>query len=87
MTAYRQEAIRCLRLLGDGPLAVRSMRAAGTVPNAGRILVADYYGWFERVARGTYGLTPAGRRRSPRSRPRPCARPREPEPAVPEAEA
>ena len=30
------------------------------MPNAGRILVADYYGWFERVARGTYGLTPAG---------------------------
>jgi len=60
MTAYRQEAIRCLRLLGDGPLPVRSLRATGTVPNAGRILVADYYGWFERVARGTYGLTPAG---------------------------
>ena len=60
MTAYRQEAIRCLRLLGDGPLPVSSLRATGTVPNAGRILVADYYGWFERVARGTYGLTPAG---------------------------
>ena len=60
MTAYRQEAIRCLRLLGDGPLAVRSLRATGTVPNAGRILAADHYGWFERVARGTYGLTPAG---------------------------
>jgi hypothetical protein len=60
MTAYRQEAIRCLRLLGDGPQPIRSMRATGSVPNAGRILAADYYGWFERVARGTYGLTPAG---------------------------
>ena len=39
---------------------MRSLRATGTVPNAGRILAADYYGWFERVARGTYGLTPAG---------------------------
>ena len=60
MTAYRQEAIRCLRLLADGPRPVRELRATGTVPNAGRILAADYYGWFERVARGTYGLTPAG---------------------------
>ena len=60
MTAYRQEAIRCLRLLDGGPLTVRSLRATGTVPNAGRILAADYYGWFERVARGTYGVTPAG---------------------------
>jgi hypothetical protein len=60
MTAYRQEAIRCLRLLAGGPQPVRVLRATGTVPNAGRILVADYYGWFERVARGTYGLTPAG---------------------------
>lgn len=61
MTAYRQEAIRCARLLGEGPLAVRELRAAGTVPNAGSILRADVYGWFERVARGTYALTPAGR--------------------------
>jgi hypothetical protein len=60
MTAYRQEAIRCLRLLADGPRPVQVLRATGTVPNAGRILVADYYGWFERVSRGTYGLTPAG---------------------------
>jgi hypothetical protein len=60
MTAYRQEAIRCLRLLGEGPLPIRSIRATGNVPNAGRILAADYYGWFERVGRATYGLTPAG---------------------------
>jgi hypothetical protein len=60
MTAYRQEAIRCARLLAGGPLAVRSVRSDGTVPNAGRILADDYYGWFERVSRGTYALTPAG---------------------------
>jgi hypothetical protein len=60
MTAYRQEAIRCLQLLADGPLPVRAVRVAASAPNAGRILAADYYGWFERVTRGTYGLTPAG---------------------------
>jgi hypothetical protein len=61
MTAYRQEALRCARLLDGGPLTLRELRAAGDVPNAGPILQADVYGWFERVARGTYALTPAGR--------------------------
>jgi hypothetical protein len=61
MTAYRQESLRCARLLEAGPLPVRELRASGTAPNAARILQADVYGWFERVARGTYGLSPAGR--------------------------
>ncbi len=61
MTAYRQEALRLARLLEEGPLTLRALRAAGDVPNAGPILQADVYGWFERVARGTYLLTPAGR--------------------------
>lgn len=61
MTAYRQEALRCVRLLGPAPMTLRDLRAAGDVPNAGPILQADVYGWFERVARGTYALTPAGR--------------------------
>jgi len=33
-----------------------------TVPNAAKILRHDYYGWFERVERGVYALSPAGRR-------------------------
>jgi hypothetical protein len=61
MTAYRQEALRCARLLEAAPMTLRELRAAGDVPNAGPILQADVYGWFERVARGTYALTPAGR--------------------------
>lgn len=61
MTAYRQESLRCARLLEAGPLPVREIRASGAAPNAARILQSDVYGWFERVARGTYGLTPAGR--------------------------
>jgi len=61
MTAYRQEALRCARLLADGPMALRSMRAAADVPHAGGIVRDDVYGWFERVERGTYALTPAGR--------------------------
>ena len=60
MTAYRQEALRCARLLESGPLAIRAMRALGDVPHAGAILRDDVYGWFERVERGTYALTPRG---------------------------
>jgi hypothetical protein len=61
MTAYRQQAIRCLSLLADGPLTLRAMRASGDVPDAAGILQRDVYGWFERVARGTYALSPRGR--------------------------
>jgi hypothetical protein len=30
-------------------------------PDAGKILLSNVYGWFERADRGTYGLTEAGR--------------------------
>ena len=34
-----------------------------TAPNAAKMLRRDYYGWFKRVERGVYALSPAGRRR------------------------
>lgn len=61
MTAYRQQAIRCLVVLAGGPLTLRAMRAAADVPQAAAIVSRDVYGWFERVDRGTYGLSPRGR--------------------------
>lgn len=62
MTAYRQEALRCAMLLAsNGPMTPKAMRAAGDVPNAAKILRSDYYGWFERIERGLYGITPKGR--------------------------
>ena len=60
MTAYRQEAMRCAELLAGGPMSLQAMRAAGDVPNAGRIVRDNVYGWFERVERGVYALTPPG---------------------------
>ena len=60
MTAYRQQALRCARLLEAGPMTPRAMRAAADVPSAGAILRDDVYGWFERIAHGTYALTPKG---------------------------
>ncbi|MGD9881825.1 MAG: DUF2161 family putative PD-(D/E)XK-type phosphodiesterase [Reyranella sp.] len=62
MTAYRQEALRCAGLLVvNGPMAPKAMRAAADVPNAAKILQQDFYGWFERIERGVYGITPKGR--------------------------
>ena len=62
MTAYRQEALRCAELLAsNGPMKAAAMRAAADVPRAANILRADYYGWFEKVERGVYSLTPKGR--------------------------
>ncbi len=59
MTAYRQQALGCAVALVDGPLRVRDIRA--DVPEAGKILQSNVYGWFERLDRGIYGLTDAGR--------------------------
>jgi len=60
MTAYRQEALRCAQLLNGGIAKIAELRATGYVPNAGAILQRDAYGWFERVSRGCYVLTPLG---------------------------
>jgi hypothetical protein len=63
MTAYRQEALRCAALLAsNGPMKLAAVRAAADAPRAASILRDDFYGWFERVERGVYTLTPAGRR-------------------------
>lgn len=61
MTAYRQEALRCaIELARQGPLRVAALRQAGDMPNAASILQRNVYGWFERVTRGVYALTPQG---------------------------
>lgn len=59
MTAYRQQALICALALRDGPLRPRDMRPAA--PDAGKILLGNVYGWFERVRPGVYQLTEAGR--------------------------
>ncbi|MBB4276367.1 DUF2161 domain-containing phosphodiesterase [Rhizobium mongolense] len=59
MTAYRQQALGCAAALASGPLRVRDIRRG--VPEAGKILLSNVYGWFERLGRGVYGLTDDGR--------------------------
>lgn len=60
MTAYRQDALRCLAALAEGPSKVADVSNATGVTAAATLLRKDYYGWFERVSRGVYQLTPQG---------------------------
>ena len=50
---------RCL-LVGDSDTDRNTARAAG-VPKATSLMYRDVYGWFERVERGVYELSPKGR--------------------------
>lgn len=62
MTAYRQQALRCAELLAaNGPMKLAAMRSMADLPNVASILQSDFYGWFERVERGVYTITPKGR--------------------------
>ncbi|MEK3661637.1 DUF2161 family putative PD-(D/E)XK-type phosphodiesterase [Paenibacillus sp. FSL F4-0236] len=67
-TAAREAAAAGTR--SGAPSAASSARSAGIspaelrkrsgVPNAAAMLQHNYYGWFHRVSRGRYTLTPAG---------------------------
>lgn len=62
MTAYRQEALLCAaHLAAHGACRAAEVARATGVAGAGQMFRADHYGWFERVERGVYQLTPKGR--------------------------
>ena len=62
ITAYRQDALRCLNFLqANGPAKASIVAAATQVENSRRIMADDHYGWFERVQTGIYAITPKGR--------------------------
>lgn len=61
VTAYRQDAMRCAAHLKDhGPSKGADVAKATGVERATSIMASDHYGWFERVERGIYALTPKG---------------------------
>lgn len=63
VTAYRQDALRCAWFLQkDGPSKAAVVRVEAGVLLAPRILQRDVYGWFQRIERGIYALSPVGRR-------------------------
>lgn len=62
ITAYRQEAIRIADHLAEfGPTSPAKVAKAVDAPKAGRILASNHYGWFQRVEKGVYDLTPEHR--------------------------
>ncbi|MEO3429016.1 DUF2161 family putative PD-(D/E)XK-type phosphodiesterase [Pelagibius sp. CAU 1746] len=62
VTAYRQNALRCAVLLdAQGPTKAAEVVQGAGVKTAGTILQRDVYGWFRRVERGIYALSPKGR--------------------------
>ena len=62
MTHYRQDALRCLAILAGGERKASDVAKASGVARAAGLMRDDHYGWFERVSRGVYALTPQGRR-------------------------
>jgi hypothetical protein len=61
MTAYRQDACRiAAHLAANGPTKASHIAKATDIARCAAILRADHYGWFERVERGIYALTPKG---------------------------
>lgn len=61
VTAYRQDAMRiACHLQKFGACKASDVAAAINVGRARTIMADDHYGWFERVSRGIYRLTPKG---------------------------
>jgi len=61
MTAYKQDALRCLAHLHlNGPTKIAELKTLTNVDRSATILRNDYYGWFTKHARGIYGINEQG---------------------------
>jgi hypothetical protein len=61
ITAYRQDALRCVQLLHEhGPTKASEVAKRTGVEKARRLMADDHYGWFDRVRTGVYALSPKG---------------------------
>ena len=57
VTAYRQDALRCVKFLSENGATKAALVAKGSgVNNARRIMSDNHYGWFQRVRAGIYDL-------------------------------
>ena len=62
VTAYRQDALRCATYLAEyGASRGAAVKRDTGVETATRIMADNHYGWFTRVERGVYALSPKGR--------------------------
>jgi len=63
LTAYRQRCIRVADYLLTHPTAKGSeINKAIDEPQATQFLYRNYYGWFDKVTRGTYSLSEKGKK-------------------------
>ncbi len=61
VTAYRQDALRCVKFLKtSGPAKLSDITMQTQVNRANTILRSDVYGWFFKVERGIYSISPRG---------------------------
>ena len=61
MTAYRQDALKCLfHLSKEGPTKAAIVAKSVDVDRARNIMADDHYGWFEGLGKGIYNITPKG---------------------------
>lgn len=61
ITAYRQDALKiAVYLFEVGASKGADVAREAGVSVATRMMRDDHYGWFEKVEKGVYGLTPAG---------------------------
>lgn len=62
MTAYKENCVQIACYLENfGPLSPKALRKMGTGDKTSSILTKNYYGWFERIKRGTYMVTEKGK--------------------------
>ncbi len=62
VTAYRQGALRCAVYLAEhGASRGAAVAKATGVARATTMMRDNHYGWFEKVEKGVYALSPAGR--------------------------
>lgn len=61
LSAWRQRSIRIALILREhGPSSPAELRRLGAPLQVQQILAGNTYGWYERVRRGVYCLSPAG---------------------------
>lgn len=61
MTSYRQGALRCAKVLFDeGACKASYVAKMAGFDKARNLMASNHYGWFEKVDRGVYGLSPEG---------------------------
>ena len=63
MTAYRQRVLKIAFFLDDhGPSKAADVVSQTKEAKAGNVLYRDVYGWFDKISRGIYQLSPRGKR-------------------------